>query len=87
LLSPIFHALVAGCIWCVVVYSVFFDHKKRKSPEAHRRERQYRQAEKKAQRYAAKPPLFRVIDQEKRLPPGQSLPESFLGRPQQHTSA
>jgi hypothetical protein len=65
-LSTVWHLAVVGLIWYGVIGSLF-SHKKRKSPEAYRRERQYRQAENAATRYAAKPPLFKVIDQEKRF--------------------
>jgi len=65
-LGTVWHLAVVGLIWYGVIGSLF-SHKKRKSPGAYRRERLHRQAENAATRYAAKPPLFRVIDQEKRF--------------------
>jgi hypothetical protein len=66
-LGTVWHLTAGALVWCVVIYSIFFDHKKRKSQAAYRRERAAYLAEASAQRYAAKPPVFRVIDQEKRF--------------------
>jgi hypothetical protein len=59
------HLSVGALVWGVVIASLF-SHKKRKSPEAYRRERLHRQAENAAQRYERIPPMVRVINQEKR---------------------
>ena len=65
-LGFVWHLAVVALVWCVVIASLF-SHKKRKSPAVYRGERAAYLAEASARRYAAKPPLFRVIDQEKRF--------------------
>jgi len=65
-LGTVWHFAVYALVWGVVIASLF-SHKKRKSQAAYRRERAVYRAEASARRYAAKPPLFRVIDQEKRF--------------------
>jgi len=61
------HFAFAVFVFWATFHAVFIERKPRRSPEAYRRERLQRQAENAAKRYAAKRPLFRVIDQEKRF--------------------
>jgi hypothetical protein len=52
--------ILAIAVYCVVGYALFFNGKaRRKSPEAYRRERAYRRAEKAAARYMALPAAVR----------------------------
>jgi hypothetical protein len=66
-LSVVWHWAVVALVLYMTIGGLFSDHKKRKSPAAYRRERSAYVADASARRYAAKPPLFRVIDQEKRF--------------------
>jgi hypothetical protein len=65
-LSTIWHLAVAALVWYVVIHTLCFDEKKRKSPAAYRRERAFRHAEWAARRYTALPPAKKAFDAEKR---------------------
>jgi hypothetical protein len=65
-LSTVWHLAVVALVWYAVIHTLFFDEKKRKSPEAFRRERAFRQAELSARDYAALPPAKKAFDAEKR---------------------
>ena len=62
------HDLIAIALACFLITSFVVEVAKpvKKSAQAYRRERQFRQAQNAARRYAAKPPLLRAVDAEKR---------------------
>ena|ERR1700677_4559982 len=64
-LSTLWHLTVGALVWYVVIRTLLFDEKKRKRPDAFRRERAFRHTELAARRYSVLPPAKKAFNAER----------------------